>query len=379
MTLWLLQQDAFAELQSRSLASSITADDITAFRDRFPNQSERVSRILALNGKTGTLTIQGVLTRSPDLFAQLFGGGNTTYGDIVAALETAKISGVTSLDVVIDSPGGSVSGMHSAMEALASCGMKTRGIVRSMAASAAYGLISQCDSIVAEDRSSRIGSVGIVQTMRVDDSVVQITSENAPNKRPDPMTDEGRAVIQAELNEIEALFIEAIASGRKVDTDKVKSDFGRGGTMLAEKALKAGMIDAIGVNSPVSQNANKTDQKPTGASAMNLTELKAQHPDLVQAIVAEERDRVNGHLTMAEQAGDLSLAAEAIKNGDGMTAVAIATYSAKIAANAARASRSADAADLPVIEGKGEAAQIKADDDANADFEALLDAALGGE
>lgn len=76
---------------------------------------------------------------------------------------------------------------------------------------------------------------------------------------------------------------------------------------------------------------------------MTLEELKAQHPAVYNAAVAEgtkqERDRVCAHLTLGEQSGDRKTAQEAIESGDGLTASIHAKY---IAASWAR--RDVDAA-----------------------------------
>ena len=63
---------------------------------------------------------------------------------------------------------------------------------------------------------------------------------------------------------------------------------------------------------------------------MDLKTLMAQHPDVyeaaVQAGVDQERERVAGHLKMAELSGDNKTAFEAIREGTGMTAELTASY-----------------------------------------------------
>src|SRR3546814_10204450 len=64
---------------------------------------------------------------------------------------------------------------------------------------------------------------------------VEIVSSNAPDKRPDLSTDEGRGKIRAMLDGIEEVFLSDIARGRGVPVSPVKRDFGAGGTMRSEE------------------------------------------------------------------------------------------------------------------------------------------------
>ena len=63
---------------------------------------------------------------------------------------------------------------------------------------------------------------------------------------------------------------------------------------------------------------------------MDLTQLKAQHPETFAAAVqqgtTDERDRVSAHLMMGESSGDMKTASASIKDGSGMTATLQATY-----------------------------------------------------
>jgi ClpP class serine protease len=78
-----------------------------------------------------------------------------------------------------------------------------------MGASAAYWLAAATSRITISD-TALVGSIGVVGTA-IDDrerqkmqgvTFHQIVSSNAPKKRPDPATPEGRQVLQ---NEIDAL------------------------------------------------------------------------------------------------------------------------------------------------------------------------------
>jgi ClpP class serine protease len=209
--------------------------------------------------------------------------------------------------------------MFKAMDSIRNAKKPVRSVVTNTAASAAFGLASQASGgLYAESRAAMFGSVGVAATMFIYPEEVEITSTEAPNKRPDVTTEEGKAVVREELDALHDLFVEGIAAGRKTTPEKVNKNFGRGSTLLADAALKNGMIDGI------------LTTKQENKKAMDINELKAQHSELYSAVknagVAEERDRVTAHLTMGTASGDMDTAVVAITEGTGMTLTLQAKY-----------------------------------------------------
>ena len=310
--MWMISESAGEQL-AHAIAANFqpSASQVEAFG------RSRSGNIMSRDGATATIDVKGVLTKEPDIMAAIFGGGNTTYTAINEALATAEADPkVSEITLNVDSPGGNVNGLFSTIDAIKSTKKPVNAVIDGMAASAAYGLVSQADKIEASERSSAVGSVGVVRSFLVSDRVVDVTSSNAPNKRPDVRTDEGKKAIQAELDEYENLFVSAIAEGRGISDKKVKADFGKGSMFLAETALERGMIDAIQTNAASSGKA-------TEAMNMDLNQLKAEHPQAYAAakaeILAEERDRVGEYLVAGEASGKMDLAIEAIKSGSEMT------------------------------------------------------------
>lgn len=327
---WLILENALSGMTQAMKDARVTAADIQAYESRSGD-----NRALSIAGDKAEIAVTGVLTPRPNFMAAFFGGGNTTYPDIVDAIARAEQDDkVNEIAMYFDTPGGSTAGMFEAMSAIANAKKPVKAYVVN-AYSAGFGLASQADERIATSRASGVGSVGIVTSRYVEDNLVEITSTNAPDKRPDASTEEGVATIRAQLDETEALFIEQIAAGVGVSEDDVKKDFGRGGTMLADSALKRGMIDAIepdglarsgGANPTTAQQGGETNE----AKPMNLAELKAQHPELYAEAVADgtnaERDRVSAHLTLGKQSGAMDIATKAIEDGDGLTMALQAKY-----------------------------------------------------
>lgn len=338
------------------------------------------SRLLTVAGNNAEISVRGVITKTPSFLAMLFGGGNTTYSEIVSALAEAQADdAVDNITLAIDSPGGQFDGLFDAIAAIQTTKKPIKAVVSGVAASAAYAIASQADEIVATNKAARIGSVGVVATFGVSDREVTVTSTEAPKKRPDVTTQEGVDMVREELDALHEIFVDAIAEGRGTTVKEVNAEFGRGATLLAGEALKRGMIDAIdGVESAKSTTATSGGKQPE-ARSMDRKTLQAQHPDVYAAVhdegVKAERERVSAHLTMGEASGAMKIAVEAINNGEEYTAKHMAQYNAAMLNNSNINARQeddagADAGDNAGASDQGDAADVVA---------SLVEAKLGVE
>lgn len=376
--MWSLEnevRDEFRRLYASNLVpTAVQLAELTAMHVT-PEGS--AARLLTIVGENAEITIDGVITEKPSFFSMIFGGGNPLWSEIVEAIHAADADAtVTNLTIKANSGGGTVSGMIEAMEVMRDFSKPSKTIVGSLAASAMFAFASQTDSIVAAGKGSRFGSVGIVSTRFKGENEIEISSTHAPNKRPDPTTDDGKAVIVAELDEVHAMMATEIASGRGTTIDKVNAEFGRGGTMLAESALKAGMIDQIGA-------AEKSTPKSSGQESthMDLTKLKAEHPALYDEVIAlgraEGQSSANAHLILAEASGDYKTAVAAIKAGTGVTDEITATHVAAGIAKVAMADRVEDDANAST-HAKESDSKKAAEKELAGDIAASLDKMGGG-
>lgn len=340
---WLIESTTLDALRAAVAAGHMpTAEQQAEFeaRDRSPGG------ILSVAGDKAQIAVQGVLTPRPSFLAMLFGGGNTTYGQIQAALADAETDpDVKDITLAIDSPGGAIDGLFDTLAALQGVTKPMTAKVANVGASAAYAIATQADTIEAANRATRVGSVGIVASFFVSDSQVSVSSRKAPLKNPDVRTEAGKDVVRDQLDALHDIFVDAVAEGRNMSVKKVNADFGRGATVLAEDAVRRGMIDGVaGVDQGTA--ADLGGEQKTEANKMDLVTLKAEHPAVyAQAVeigVTQERDRVGAHLMMGEKSGDTKTAFEAIRDGSEMTATLQATY---MAAGMNRADADAAAAD----------------------------------
>jgi ClpP class serine protease len=155
--------------------------------------------------------------------------------------------------LLVDSPGGSPTGINALADQLHAMRGKKRMIahVSGSAASAAYWIASAVPEVAIE-KTGMVGSIGVVASIakQVQPSAdgtlaIEIVSTNAPNKRPDPQAEEGVAEIRTLLDAIETQFIADVARGRGVPVATVRSDFGGGGMKVGATAVTAKMADRV--------------------------------------------------------------------------------------------------------------------------------------
>jgi ClpP class serine protease len=343
---WLIDEDAARQLRdARRLSLKPSDAQIVAFEERGRAEARDnadLPRIMRVAGSVAEVRVEGVLTKTPDILAFFFGGGNTTYTSIIASLAIAKSDpAIKSAVLYVDSPGGTVDGLFDTLAAIEMFrAVKPLTVKAANALSAAYGIAAAAGKIEALNAAARFGSVGVAASyaFSTDEEIVDITNTDSPDKRPDVTTDEGKAVVRRELDAIHDLFVDSIARGRELDGKVVREDFGRGATLLAGEAKKRGMIDAVakpgalravGTTSKIGASAD--DQKET---KMDLRTLKAQHPDIYDLACADgtkaERDRVVAHLTMGQTGGEegLKIALAAVEAGTDMNMTSLAKYQA---------------------------------------------------
>ncbi|MCP4568559.1 MAG: hypothetical protein GY841_13360 [FCB group bacterium] len=364
--IWLLSDAALADMDTWR-TNTIEVTDAMMVEAR----GSMVGGSLSVKSGTGEIDVKGVLTKDFDFLAVVFGGGNTSYADIQGALSAAEADPkVKKITMNFDSPGGSISGLFETINAIQRTSKPITAVI-DQAASAAYALASQAGTMTATTQASTVGSIGVVAGMPVNSDYTEITSTKAPNKRPDPTTEEGQAVIREHLDGVHDLFVGAIAKGRGTTAAQVNKNYGQGGIVLAKQAKAAGMIDSI-VPGPRRSNKKTADSSGMEVKTMDLKQLKAEYPAVFDEAVLEgvkqEKERCEAHLTLAEACGCPETAIEAIKEGAEFGNKYQALYLAASARNAALNARADDNPDTgapaPVADVTTEQAETQAFEDA---------------
>jgi ClpP class serine protease len=300
---------AFARAVGNAAEMRAARDDLmkSATIYRAPKAGEAVQ--YEVRDGVAHIPVAGQLTPSADPCGAFTGQAETEYGYIQAALIAAEDDpNVVEIALDVNSPGGYISGLDETAQVLGMVGKPTTAYVSGMAASAAYWLASQADRIVALSPASEIGSIGVAMEEYDDDAALAdagithrvYTSTDAPDKRPDTKTEEGRGKIIAELDALHSVFVRRVADGRGVTAEKVNKDFGRGGVLIAEQAMAAGMIDEVrGSHIIRKQSAGVASRQAAGPKEskeveMTEQEIQALKADAYQAGIQAERKRVAG-------------------------------------------------------------------------------------
>lgn len=206
------------------------------------------------------LSLRGVLTPNYEALAMLY-GWTTYHGLARLAAEIAAADDVQAVALEVDSPGGMVTGIEAAAEAVAALAAvkPVHALVNPVAASAAYWIASQATEI-AVTPGGIVGSIGVgLQTysftgpsMIFGAQFYNMTSTHARAKWPDPATEAGKLELARMLDESEARFHGAVAAGRGMPLDQlpgllsVTSDPRDGGAVFTgQDGVTRGLADKV--------------------------------------------------------------------------------------------------------------------------------------
>ncbi len=306
--LWAMEEHALAECLERYNTAVQDPEQIKMFLDAQESMALQTTYFKQeKETHTAIIDINGVLTPNYTFMTWLMGG--TAYSQILLAIDQAEHD--ESVDSVIfdfDTGGGAVNGVEAVGIAIKQMKKPNVGFVRGTAASAGYYLASATSKLYGLEMSE-VGSVGVVISV-VDTTErdkkegvkrYEITSKNAPEKRPDISKKSGREILQKRVDDTEDVLISHIATNRGVTSDTVRSDFGHGGMMLFAEAIEANMVDDIKNFDLVRAEISQIMENDMEMKDLSLELLRAERHDLVEAILEDgkkegataERDRLS--------------------------------------------------------------------------------------
>ena len=265
------------------------------------------------------IPLTGVLGQRMNLMSNMSGGTSTQLfaRDVKAA---AADPAVTSIVLLIDSPGGTVAGTQAAADAVRAVrGVKPIGAyVEGMMASAAAWIGTAADVVALESSTTQAGSIGVVAT-HTDTSKAQeasgikttevvagkykrITSQNGP------LTESGAQVMQDQVDYLYSEFVSDVAANRGTSPETVLANMADGRMFIGQQAINAGLADQITsleafiaqLNASAASVPEPQRTPDLAVMPMNPTELAASwaadNPEAAAILRAEgahsERDRI---------------------------------------------------------------------------------------
>lgn len=357
-------------------------------------EGERLNKARTVTVRNGVaiVPVTGPIFRYANLFTEISGATSTQVlaTDIQRALDDPA---VRSIVLNIDSPGGVASGINELAE-LVYEGRKRKRIVTyagGYLASAAYWIGSAAEEIVI-DETAMAGSIGvIVEAVAQPDGPdkpkrYQVVSRNAPNKRPDVTTEEGRKKIGETVDALAEVFENKVARNLGVAAERIPEMGDYGGLLVGAAAVKAGLAHRLGslealiteLAKPAATQPRKASMKVVKTTAElrealasgidpNTIELASVGADEIQAARTEaavaERKRIQGISALASKGFEKEVAA-AIEAGTSVEATALQLLQAAsdrgitlagIVADSTGASASTPADDDAASKGRGAA------------------------
>jgi signal peptide peptidase SppA len=285
---------------------------------------------VTLDGDTAIIPINGVLMKTVPAFFKYFGIEATAYGDITSAIESAVADDeVNSIALHITSPGGTVSGVQEAGDAIFAARDKkpVNAFIEDLGASAAFWLGSQANTITSNELAE-VGSIGVytvfidLSKMAENDGIkVHLVSSGEHKGMGTPgveITPEQLATEQEIIDGIANIFVKTVARGRGMKTKEV-ADLATGRLWLAGESKKVGLIDKVDTfNSMLaSVSAGTLAQGETGMGDNTIVltdeDIAAAEKAAEDKVKAEEQDRFKA--LKSEFADDLKYASEAFEKG----------------------------------------------------------------
>jgi signal peptide peptidase SppA len=223
-------------------------------------------------GGVAILRLSGLLSQRPTFLSLLLGGTSTE--EFSQRLRSAVADpSVSTIVMDVDSVGGGVHGIAELANEIYDARRHQRIIaaVNSMAASAAYWLISNAHEI-AVTPSGELGSIGVFAThydlsranekAGVKPTYVSAGKFKVENNPDSPLSDEAQSHLQKRVDEYYDAFVQAVARGRNVTNGKVRGGFGEGRCVGSAEAVRLGMADKVATLSDVVTSALSTQGKP---------------------------------------------------------------------------------------------------------------------
>lgn len=221
-------------------------------------------------------------------------GATSTQQVRSAIFEALADDTVGQIVLEFDSPGGSVSDVQELADDIFAA--KSRkpivGFANSMAASAAYWLMSQCTECYVTP-SGQVGSIGVYVVHEnlakaLANAGIEVTIISAGRFKTEghpygPLAEEARSATQEGIDTYYRAFTRQVARGRGVSVDTVRNGMGQGRVLNAQQALSERMVDGVMpmaallgqlMRSPAKGNAQRPGA--VGASTMSVAQARRE-------------------------------------------------------------------------------------------------------
>jgi signal peptide peptidase SppA len=226
-----------------------------------------------LEGGVAVVDLVGMMTKYGGSFSAMPGG---TIG-LQRVLRTAAADPkVSSIVLRIDSPGGNVAGSGDLAATVGQINAKKPVVafLEDLAASAAYYVASQAGTLIAT-KDTLVGSIGVYMVIddwsgffadaKVKRHVIKAGKLKGAGVTGTEITEEQLADFQRTVNDINDVFVSAVAKGRGIEKAKAL-ELADGRVHIAGQAKKLGLIDQVGTFEGAVSAARRRGAEPVKGS-----------------------------------------------------------------------------------------------------------------
>ena len=287
-------------------------------------------------GGTAVIQVSGTLTK--------YGSSFSTRGSTLrirrAVNKAAQSSKVENILLLIDSPGGSVSGIDDLARAVAAANEKKPVVAyaEDLMASAAYYIGSQAGAIYA-NHAAEVGSIGVFAYLYdmsraaanagIRPIVVKSGEFKGAGISGTEIREEDVAEIQRMVDSTAEDFIQAVMSGRKMDREQAES-LATGRVWRAGEAVELGLVDRVrtldAVLEEMERSATGSRGKGLKSASTRPAEEQKKQEDVMsdnpiesgseqQDVAAQDQPVTAADLESACPKADASFIVEQLKSG----------------------------------------------------------------
>lgn len=250
--------------------------------DRVLRDTRKQMAAASTGSGIAVLPLYGVVTQRGNMVDDISGPGSSSTQQFTSVLRQMLTDDkVGQILIDIDSPGGSVYGVSE----LASEIIKARAqkpviaVANSLAASAAYWIGCSASEFYVTP-GGEVGSIGVWQahfdySKALEEDGVKPTLISAGKFKVEgnpyvPLDEQAQAFMQSRVDDYYNAFVEAVAIGRGVSINDVKTGMGEGRVLGADAAMAQNMVDGIATFDDVlaKMQANARSNRPTSQSRL---------------------------------------------------------------------------------------------------------------
>lgn len=254
---WAIMPDKYAEIQEIYFTHLRGEKiDIKGIEARIGKPLKNEPKTFDITNGVAILQIEGIIAKRMSMFMDISGGTSiqNMERDFIQAINDPEINAII---LNIDSPGGTVDGI----QGFASMIYQARGkkqivaYTDGMMASAAYWIGSSADRVYIAGDTTQVGAIGVVAAhidkSKAEEKIGIKTTEIVAGKykriasQYSPLTEEGRAYLQEQVDYFYSIFVDEIAKNRRVSPEKVAKEMSEGKVFFGKQAIDVGLADGV--------------------------------------------------------------------------------------------------------------------------------------